>query len=84
MKKTLRQKLVLSAIPALSVLASGCSTEHGLNIRLLDISSGSQTALYYPNNERTESDKKIFEKDSEPYNKNTVTNELWKHYQSRM
>lgn len=81
----IRQKLAsLVAAPLIAIAASGCSTEHGLNIKLLDISSGSQSAIYWPTEDRTESDKAMFEDLSDPYDKSVIGKDFWKHYQNKI
>jgi len=70
------------AIPAIACISTltGCSGESGVHFKLFEVSAGSQASMYYPKENRTPTDQSIFEKDSEPYNKSTLSNEFMGHY----
>lgn len=71
---------ILTAPVLIAASLAGCSSEQGFNVRVLDVSAGAQTALYWPENQRDKTDGVLFRRDSEPYDKSTLGSRFMEHY----
>lgn len=71
-----------AAIGALGIasLVGGCASDSGFEFNVLNLKGGHQGAIYRKEEDRTTSDFNIFKKDCSPYNRSSVSNGFFKHY----
>lgn len=82
------KKTVLAGLVAV-VLAGGCSSDTGFRVKLLDVSAGHQNSIYRKSDDRTKTDRTMFQEDCQPYDDSTISNgalknsPIWRYYKSR-
>ena len=89
MEKNKLIKIIATPILAGASLLSGCSSDTGFRVKLLDISAGHQSSVYRKADDRSKTDGAMFQEDCQPYDDSTISNgalknsPVWSHYQNR-
>ena len=87
MKKSIKNIATIGLITA-SSLFSGCHSDTGFRVKLLDISAGHQGSTFISKDNQTTVAKEIYKTDTQPYDDSTISNgaiqgsPLWKSYQT--
>ena len=79
MKERIVKYLAIGAL-GIASLVGGCSSDSGFELNVLNLKGGHQGALYRKGDDRTSSDFNIFKRDCSPYNRSSVSNGFFKHY----
>lgn len=73
-------KYVGIGVLGIASLVGGCSSDSGMELTLLNLKAGHQQAVYRKGDDRVASDSKLFERDCSPYNRSSVSDGFFKHY----
>jgi len=76
------KKLAAAGVLGVAYIMGGCSTDSGFHVTVLDVKGGSQAALYRKGDDRSASDREIFQRDCSPFGDSNISDQsgFLKHY----